>query len=136
MKLLLTTFLFLSLLHARAQHPPGKDTAKEVTFTKVEIEADYPGGERAWMQYLNHNLHYPDDAISNEIKGKVIVQFVVDTNGVVSDIKAISGPTRGGLREEAVRVIKASGNWIPATQNDVKVRSYKKIPIEFKLTVS
>lgn len=136
MRLLLTAFLFLFILHTQAQQTPSQDTTKELTFTKIEIESEFPGGQRAWIQFLNKNLRYPDDAISNEIKGTVIVQFVVDSSGVLSDIKAISGPTRGGLREEAVRVIKASGNWTPATQNGRKVKSYKKAPIEFKLTVS
>ncbi|HVM88964.1 MAG TPA: TonB family protein [Puia sp.] len=103
------------------------------TFTKVEIESQYPGGADAWARYLNKTLHYPDDAINNEIQGTVIVQFIVDKEGNVSDVQAVSGPTDGGLRDEAVRVIKRSGKWTPAVQNGRQVKSYKKQPIVFKL---
>jgi protein TonB len=51
----------------------------------------------------------------------------------VSDVTAISGPETGGLREEAVRVIKKSGKWTAAIQNGRQVKSYKKQPIVFKL---
>lgn len=103
------------------------------TFTKVEIESEYPGGTAAWFRYLNKNFRYPEDAITNEIQGTVVVQFIVDKEGNVSDVQAVSGPETGGLREEAVRVIKQSGKWIPAIQNGRNVKSYKKQPVQFKL---
>jgi len=103
------------------------------TFTKVEIESEYPGGTAAWFRYLNKNFRYPEDAVNNEIQGTVIVQFIVDKEGNVSDVQAVSGPEVGGLREEAVRVIKQSGKWIPAIQNGRNVKSYKKQPVQFKL---
>jgi protein TonB len=113
---------------------PKKDEEDyDKTFTKVEIESDYPGGPAAWLRYLNKNFRYPDDAVNNEIQGTVVVQFIVDKEGNVSDVNAISGPESGGLREEAVRVIKKSGKWTPAVQNGRQVKSYKKQPIVFKL---
>ena len=51
------------------------------TFTKVEIESEYPGGQPAWLRYLNKNFRYPEDATNNEIQGTVIVQFIVDKEG-------------------------------------------------------
>ena len=113
---------------------PKKDEEDyDKTFTKVEIESSFPGGAAAWLRYLNKNLRYPDDAVNNEIQGTVIVQFIVDKEGNVSDVQAISGPDNGGLRDEAVRVIKKSGKWTPAIQNGRQVKSYKKQPIVFKL---
>ncbi|HEY4062804.1 MAG TPA: energy transducer TonB [Puia sp.] len=113
---------------------PKKDEEDyDKTFTKVEIESDYPGGPAAWLRYLNKNFRYPDDAVNNEIQGTVVVQFIVDKEGNVSDVVAISGPENGGLREEAIRVIKKSGKWTPAVQNGRQVKSYKKQPIVFKL---
>lgn len=124
--------------------PPVEDAGKGVveapkkveedwdkTFTKVEIESEYPGGAAAWQRYLNRNLRYPQDAIDNEIQGTVVVQFIVDKEGMVSDVEAISGPKE--LRDEAVRVIKKSGKWTPAVQNGRQVKSYKKQPIVFRL---
>ena len=125
--------------------PPASDGGKGVveapkkveedydkTFIKVEVESDYPGGLAAWQRYLNKNLHYPDEALNNEIQGTVMVQFIVDKEGNVSDVQAISGPTEGGLREEAIRVIRKSGKWTPAVQNGHQVKSYKRQPIGFK----
>jgi protein TonB len=111
---------------------PKKDEEDyDKTFTKVEIESEYPGGASAWQRYLNKNLRYPQDAIDNEIQGTIVVQFIVDKAGSVSDVEAISGPKE--LRDEAVRVIKKSGTWTPAVQNGRQVKSYKKQPIVFRL---
>lgn len=103
------------------------------TFTKVEIESSYPGGAGAWQRYLNKSLRYPQEAIDNEIQGTVVVQFIVDKEGNVSDVQAISGPNE--LRDEAARVIKKSGKWTPAVQNGRQVKSYKKQPITFRLQI-
>lgn len=102
-------------------------------FYKVEIESTYPGGASAWMRYLNKTFKYPDDAQKSGLQGTVTVQFIVDKEGNVSDVVAVSGPENGGLREEAVRVIMKSGKWEPAIQNGNHVNSYKKQPITFKL---
>jgi len=99
----------------------------------VQIEAQYPGGMPAWARFLNKNLRYPDEAQGADIFGTVVVQFIVDKEGNVSDVVAVSGPTEGGLREEAVRVIRKSGKWTPAIQNGRQVKSYKKQPIIFEI---
>jgi periplasmic protein TonB len=111
--------------------PKKDDTDYDKTFTKVEIESEYPGGASAWQRYLNKSLRYPQDAIDNEIQGTVVVQFIVDKAGMVSEVEAIAGPNE--LRDEAVRVIKKSGQWTPAVQNGRQVKSYKKQPIVFRL---
>jgi len=97
------------------------------TFTKVEIESGYPGGPIAWQRFLNRNFRYPDV----EVQGTVLVQFIVDKDGNVSDVEALSGPEE--LRPEALRVIKKSGKWTPAIQNGRQVKSFKKQPILFRL---
>ena len=99
--------------------------------TKVEIESEYPGGAAAWTRYLLKTLRYPQEAQDNEVQGTVVVQFIVDKAGAVSNVEAISGPQE--LRDEAVRVIKKSGQWTPAVQNGRQVKSYKKQPIVFRL---
>jgi protein TonB len=78
-------------------------------------------------------MRYPDEALNNEIQGTVVVQFIVDKEGNVSDVQAVSGPTEGGLREEAVRVIMKSGKWTPAVQNGRSVKSYKHQPVTFHI---
>lgn len=102
-------------------------------FTVVEIDASYPGGMPAWARFLHKNLSYPEDAIEKGIQGPVMVQFIVDKEGNVSDIEVVAGPTDGGLREEAIRVIRKSGKWTPAIQNGRVVKSYKRQPVIFTM---
>lgn len=113
--------------------PKKDETNYDDIFTKVEIESSYPGGAGAWMRYLNKTFRYPQEAQDEGIQGTVVVQFIVDKEGNVSEVEAVSGPSTGGLRDEAIRVIKKSGKWEPAVQNGRKVKSYKKQPITFKL---
>lgn len=143
--LIASTLIVLCAPSARAQ---SKDTTKitaidptgdNVTYTNVGkngIEAEYPGGPDAWGDFLKHNLHYPDDAINNEIAGTVYVMFLVGKDSTVSYIQVIAGPEKGGLREEAIRVITASGKWAPALISGHPVKSYKKVPIKFVMIKS
>ena len=113
---------------------PGKPVLTDVTskvYKKVEFEAEYPGGREEWAKYLNTHLHYPDKAVDKEIQGDVVVEFIVGSNGVISDVKAISGPEL--LRAEAVRIIKESGDWTPARNGNLLVKSYKRQPIKYRL---
>jgi protein TonB len=102
-------------------------------FIKVEKDAEYPGGMIAWKRYLDRNFRYPEDAVNIQVQGVVVVQFIVDKDGNVSDVQAISGPTDGGLREEAIRVIKKSGKWVPALQNGSFVKAYRKQSVVFQI---
>lgn len=108
---------------------PGGDENK--VYITVQIESQYPGGLNAWKRFLQRNMNYPEHAQINEIQGTVIVQFIVDTSGNVSQVVAISGPEE--LRAEAVRVISKSGKWTSAIQNGRKVKSYKRQPIVFRV---
>jgi len=108
-----------------------QDTGK-APLTKVEFEADYPGGSGAWVKYLIKTVHYPPTALKKNLQGTVVVEFIIDTKGKVSDIKAISGPEE--LKAESIRVIKESGVWVPAKDHGVNVRSYKRQPISYKLS--
>lgn len=102
------------------------------TWISVQIESSYPDGDAAWRRFLGKNLRYPQEALDNEIQGTVVVQFIVDREGVVSNVEAVSGPKE--LHEEAVRVIKKSGKWIPGNQNGRAVKSYKRQPIVFRVS--
>jgi TonB family protein len=119
-----------------AKHDPVKKlrgSMDSAAFFKLEIESQYPGGDAEWSNFLSRTMKYPDEAIKNRIQGVVVVQFIVDKDGSVSNIQVLSGPQDGGLREEAIRVIKRSGKWMPAFQYGKYVKSYKKQPFYFKL---
>lgn len=110
---------------------PDEDDGRP--FTKVEIDASFPGGPAAWLRFLNQNLRFPDEAIAQGLDGTVVVRFVVDKDGKVSDIEVVSGPETGGIREEVVRVLRKSGKWIPAVQNGRYVKAYKMQPVTFHI---
>ena len=75
---------------------------------------------------------YPDEAEQNGIYGTVLIKFVVDREGNVSSIQALSGPEE--LRAEAIRVISKSGKWTPAIKNGDVVNSYKYQQIVFQIS--
>ncbi len=137
MKILFTVSFFLIVISQKAQAQDTtrnhQDSLDKITFTKGEIVAMFPGGVGAWKRFLAKSLSYPDAAYNDHIEGTVWVQFIVDRQGNVSDVRTFGGATQGGMGEEAVRLIKKSGKWAPAVQNGRQVRSYKKVPIDFKL---
>jgi protein TonB len=98
---------------------------------KVEVESRFPGGSHAWVQYLSENLQYPKKAMKRKIEGTVVVQFIVEKDGRVIDVEAISGDPL--LMEEAVRIVKSSPDWVPARGDGKPLKSYKKQPITFSL---
>jgi TonB family protein len=115
---------------AQMNHPDTSNPNNEI-FTKVEVEAEYPGGYQAWYDYLIKNLKYPETALKKEIQGQVMMEFIVKKNGDITNIRVVSGPEE--LKESSVNVIKGSGKWIPAKQNGLVVESYKSQPINYKL---
>lgn len=106
-------------------------SADTTTLLKVEIESEFPGGPQAWLRFLNANLVYPDKAVKKKIQGTVLLQFIVDKDGSISDLKALSGPPL--LAQAALEAMQHSPHWHPAVQNGKRVKSYKKQPIVFRL---
>ncbi|MEJ7692632.1 energy transducer TonB, partial [Daejeonella sp.] len=92
----------------------------------------FPGGMKAWNDYLSKNLFYPAQARNNNIQGRVIASFVVDTDGTLEDIKVIRG-IGGGADEEAVRMLKNSPKWIPGSKDGKPARVAHSLPIIFSL---
>jgi len=134
MKIFTLTLIFLiALLKTNAQADTlhtAKDTGMKA-FMKVEIESEFPGGSRAWLQFLNDHLVYPKKAVRKRIEGTVLLQFIVDKEGNVSNLRALSGDPL--LQEAALKAMEDSPRWNPAVQDGRKVKSYKKQPIVFKL---
>ncbi|CAN5233319.1 hypothetical protein BH23BAC1_BH23BAC1_32590 [soil metagenome] len=104
--------------------------AQDEIFTVVEEAARPEGGLDQYYQYIAQNLKYPAQARRMGVEGKVFVQFVVNKDGSISDVQAIKG-IGAGCDEEAVRVIAASPNWIPARQRGKEVKLRMVIPITF-----
>lgn len=107
-------------------------TGDEV-FIIVEESAQYPGGMTAFYEYIKGNVHYPEAAKAAAIEGRVFVEFVVNTDGSVSDVVVKKGIGHG-CDEEAIRVLENSPNWTPGTQRGKKVRQRMVLPVVFSST--
>lgn len=108
----------------------GKD-GKEV-FDITEVQPIPPGGMEGWNKYLSDNLIYPAEARNMGVEGTVIVGFLINSDGTISNVEIIRG-IGGGADEEAVRVVQNSPNWSPAQQKGQVVNSRMKLPVRFKL---
>ena len=103
-------------------------------FDKVEIEASFPGGDSKWRQYLERNANgqVATDNGAPEGTYTTVVQFVVDKEGNISDVRALTNHGYG-MEEEAMRVIRKGPKWTPAVQNGRQVKAYRKQPITFQV---
>lgn len=101
-------------------------------FASVEVLPEFQGGMAGWGKYLQKNLKYPPMARENNITGRVIMSFVVEKNGQLTDIKVLRG-IGGGCDEEATRVLKSAPAWKPGIQNGRPVRVAYTMPIFFQL---
>ena len=109
-----------------------KEIKEQEIATSVDIDAKFDGN---WEKFLVRNLN-PQTPIDNNAPAgnyTVIIQFVVDIDGTVSDIKALSN-LGFGLEQEATRVLKKATKWEPAIQNGRKVKAYRKQAITFQVT--
>lgn len=121
--------IFIVLFLLAGLHKAGAQV--DTAAIKVEIESEFPGGAKGWLAYLNSHLVYPKKAVRKRIEGTVVLQFIVDKDGSVSDLKAIEGDPI--LVEAALKAMEDTPKWTPAVQNGRKVKSYKKQPIVFRL---
>ncbi len=110
--------------------PKGDDENK--IFTKVEVEADFPGGDAAWRRYLQNNLNADAPVENGAPDGTytVIVRFIVSKDGSISDVQAETN-FGYGMEAEAVKAIKKGPKWKPANQNGRAVNAYRRQPITF-----
>ncbi len=110
---------------------PKADDEDKV-FTKVENEATFPGGQQAWVRYLQKNLNAnaPVDNGASPGTYQVIVKFIVSKDGSISDVQAETKHGYG-MEDEAVKIIKRGPKWTPALQNGRNVNAYRRQPITF-----
>ncbi|HMO32788.1 MAG TPA: energy transducer TonB [Lacibacter sp.] len=114
--------------------PPPKKTpvppAKAEIFTNVEKYPEFPGGADALSRYLSNNLRYPQEALEDGISGIVYIEFIVDTDGGISEVKIIKD-IGGGCGREALRVVRRMPNWVPGEQGGLKVKVRYTLPVRF-----
>jgi protein TonB len=93
---------------------------------------EFPGGRDAMLEFLNRELRYPEDAHRKGIEGRVVLQFLINTDGSITDIE-IKKPVYPSLDKEAKRVISMMPPWKPGMQNDKPVPVKFTMPIIFRL---
>lgn len=122
--------MVIELIPANITHSAADDEIYEV----VENMPRFPnGGMSALMQYLNENIRYPEAAVKAGVQGRVTVQFIVDKDGSIDDVKTLRG-VNPDLDAEAIRVIKMMPRWEPGTHKGNPVRVKYTVPVMFRLT--
>jgi protein TonB len=112
--------------------PPVVEVKKEEIFTRVEQMPQFGSGEKELLEYLAKHIKYPAIARENGIQGTVVIQFVVDKDGRVTE-PVVVREVGGGCDEEALRVIKNMPRWIPGKQQGKAVKVRYTLPVRFRL---
>ena len=113
---------------------PTKEPQQELIYEFVEEPAEFPGGASAFFPFVKENLKYPENARKNKIEGKCFLQFVVQKDGSISNVKVKKGvPDCPECDAEAIRLVKSMPNWSPGKNYSQEVNSLFSLPIAFKL---
>jgi protein TonB len=115
MKSSLTLILFLllgNMSHLSYAHSDKDSTKREYEFFEISKIPEFPSGQNEMIKFLSANIVYPDAALDNGIQGTVSVQFVVDKDGAITNVKVVRD-SGGGLGREGERVVKLMPNWSP-----------------------
>ena len=109
-----------------------EDEDRPGVYMIVEQMPEFPGGDKSLFQFIADNTKYPADAKEKGIKGRVFVNFIVEPDGSVSDIRVLRG-IGGGCDEEAVRIVESMPKFKPGMQNGEAVRVSYTVPVIFRL---
>lgn len=117
---------------SEAKEAPADSTAKEEVFMVAEQMPEFPGGMKELLKFLQDNLKYPENAMKNNVQGRVIVQFVVEKDGTLTEFK-VARSVDPDLDAEALRVLQTMPKWKPGMQRGKIVRVKFTVPVSFKL---
>ena len=131
-KLILMSFMAVCcLMTANAQKTVVSQTNQKV-YDEVEQMPEYPGGMPAMIEFLQTNIKYPEDAVKQKVEGRVMVQFVVETDGSISDVH-VAKQVFPSLDAEAIRVVQVMPKWVPGREKGKVVRVKYNLPIVFRM---
>ncbi|MCL2328574.1 MAG: TonB family protein [Bacteroidetes bacterium] len=99
---------------------------------KPDKIAEYPGGIPELMKFLNAEITYPQEALDNGIRGMVVVEFVVCSDGTVCDVRTVRS-VHESLDKEAIRVVELMKKWTPGQSDGMNVSSYFQLPVTFHI---
>ena len=109
-----------------------EEEAAQQIFTVVEEMPEFPGGMNELLKYLAKSIKYPVIAQENGISGRVVLSFVIEKDGTLTNIEVLQAPDRS-LSEEAVRVLETSPKWEPGMQSNKAVRVKYTLPVDFQI---
>lgn len=115
-----------------AQPEPPKHEEEAKVFDVVEQMPSFPGGPSALMEYLHDHVKYPVVAQENGVQGRVVVSFIVERDGSITDVRVVRS-VDPSLDREAARVVSSMPRWTPGKQNGSAVRVKYNVPVMFKL---
>lgn len=118
-----------SLISSICYTSEGADT----TYFPYIVQAEYPGGTAKLSTYIQKNINYPYEALKNGIEGTVVIGFIVEENGSISNFKVLKSPDQL-LSEEALRILKAMPEWTPGQMEGQPERMIIRAPIKFKVS--
>ena len=110
-----------------------KFVTNDSIYDVVQKFAEFPGGQKAFNEWMSENFQYPDSCMKEGIQGRVVLQFVVNTDGSIIDVKPVRSP-HPALTEAAIQIVKKMPRWIPAEHEGKKVRCRFNLPFMFRLS--
>lgn len=124
-------FIQLNAQDPTPVNAPATDSLPGI-FEKVEVEASFPGGEQGWREFLEQNLDAAVPVKNRAPAGKytVMIQFVVNKEGKISNIKPLTH-LGFGMEPEVMRILRKSPKWVPAIMNGKPVNAYRRQPVTF-----
>ena len=125
-------FLLRSMTNLTYAQSENDSTQKVYEFFEISVLPEFPGGAMEMQKFISSHMKYPKEAVDNAIEGTVAIQFVIDKDGSVTNIKILKNPG-GGLGEEAERVIGKMPKWSPGYQRNQAVRVKMIVPLKFKM---
>jgi periplasmic protein TonB len=105
---------------------------QETIHYNFKIYPEFPGGVDRLLQFLSANLRYPKKERKRNIEGRVLVNFVVERDGTITNVRIIESVSKG-LDREAIRVVKRLPNFEPGMEDGLKVRFQYNLPVMFRL---
>lgn len=134
MKYFIPVIFLMSLslsVSSKAQDTSAKGLTTYYSHNSLE-KPQFPGGDQELDKYLSLNLRYPNQAFTLKIQGEVIVNFTIDEDGTIRDVKAIKDIGHG-CAQEAERVVKNMPPWSPARKEGKAIKVNYRLPVLFEL---
>ncbi|MCK9481520.1 MAG: energy transducer TonB [Bacteroidia bacterium] len=116
--------------------PPPAEVKESPIFEVVEIMPEYPGGQKAMIAFIEKNFRYPEEARRFDVEGRVLISFLVDEQGNITEVRPLLPANRQlgyGLEDECVRIVRMMPKWKPGFQRNKAVRVRYTLPINCTL---